>query len=81
MFLKDFLIIKQFLNVNCITSEGICKGLITNKPIGNNGFAYDSIFYSLDLNKTFGEAVDKEKQSISHRRDGIQKLLQKIKGI
>lgn len=59
-------------NVNYF--EGKTLGTITNASDGSNGFGYDSIFYSLDLNKTFGKATNKEKDSISHRGRAILNL-------
>lgn len=53
-------------------------GSITESARGDNGFAYDVLFYSNDLNKTFGEATDEEKNSVSHRGRAIQKLREKL---
>lgn len=39
-----------------------------------NGFGYDRLFYSDDLNKTFGEATEEEKNSVSHRGRAVNKL-------
>ena len=36
-------------------------------PSGDNGFAYDPIFYCNELNKTFGDATSNEKNKVSHR--------------
>lgn len=55
--------------------EGICEGKITNKPIAENGFGYDPIFWSTDLGKTFSESSDAEKNSVSHRGKALEKLI------
>lgn len=55
------------------TSETL--GFITKTEIGTNGFGYDSIFFSSDLNKTFGEASIEEKNQFSHRAKALNKLL------
>lgn len=53
-------------------------GSITEAERGESGFGYDALFYSDDLHKTFGEATDAEKNSISHRGRAIQKLRAKL---
>lgn len=53
--------------------EGECGGRIIEQPRGNNGFGYDPIFYSFDINKTFGEGNDEEKNKISHRARALIK--------
>lgn len=47
-------------------------GEITATEQGDGGFAYDSIFFSQDLNKTFGEASEEEKNRVSHRGRAIK---------
>lgn len=55
------------------TCEGICEGVITSSSVGENGFAYDPIFFSLDLKKTMGQATMEEKNSVSHRGKAMRK--------
>ena len=57
--------------------EGKTYGEITTKEIGRTDFGYDCLFYSTDLNKTFGEATEEEKNSVSHRGRAIKLLIQK----
>lgn len=57
-----------------IFTEGRTYGKIALKQEEGNGFAYDRIFLSDDLNKLLSKATDKEKNSISHRRRGLEKL-------
>ena len=47
--------------------EGSCTGRILEAPQGTGGFGYDPLFYSDDLEKSFGEATPEEKQRVSHR--------------
>ena len=54
--------------------EGKTYGEITKDEIGENGFGYDCIFYSNDLKKTFGEATESEKNSVSHRSRALEKI-------
>lgn len=60
---------------NC---DGKTYGRIINEYRGDTSFGYDCIFYSDDLNKTFGEAMDEEKNSVSHRGRAIAKLKTKL---
>ena len=54
--------------------EGRADGKILTKQQGENGFGYDPIFYSTEINKCFGEATSDEKNSISHRGKATAKL-------
>ncbi len=60
-------------------TEGKTEGRILEKETGNNGFGYDSLFFSYDLNKSFGEASDEEKNSVSHRGRALQKMAEILK--
>ena len=57
--------------------EGKSFGKITTSEIGDTSFCYDCLFYSDDLNKTFGEASEEEKNSVSHRGRAIKLLIEK----
>lgn len=62
-----------------ISAVGTVEGRILEEPKGDGGFGYDPIFYSNELEKSFGEATDEEKNSISHRGralEGICKILE-----
>jgi len=60
------------------TIKAVAKGEITHEEKGQNGFAYDSVFYSFELGKTFAEASDDEKNSVSHRGKAIKSLLNSV---
>ncbi len=47
--------------------QGQCRGVLTFKPLGDNGFGYDPVFYLPDLHKTMAELSMSEKNAISHR--------------
>jgi XTP/dITP diphosphohydrolase len=47
--------------------QGQCRGILTFKPLGDNGFGYDPVFYLPDLHKTMAELSMSEKNAISHR--------------
>ena len=53
---------------------GITEGEIIDEEMGKKDFGYDCIFLSKDLGKTFGEATEEEKNSVSHRRRALEKL-------
>ena len=61
-----------------IIVEGEAKGEI-KEPKEGNGFAYDPIFYSYELNKRFSEATSKEKNSVYHRGKAVIKLLEELR--
>lgn len=61
-----------------VSAEGRVDGYILSKEVGNNGFGYDSLFYSTDLNKSFAEATAEEKNSVSHRGRALANLLAKL---
>ena len=47
--------------------EGKTEGKILFEELGDNGFGYDCIFYSTEINKCFGIASNEEKNAVSHR--------------
>jgi len=57
-----------------IEAEGTLEGLINDKPVGENGFGYDPIFFVPHLNKTVAQLTAEEKNAISHRGNAIRKL-------
>ncbi len=59
--------------------EGRTYGHITTEKLGDESFCYDCIFWSDDLKKTFGEASEEEKDSVSHRGRAVQKLKEFLK--
>lgn len=61
------------------TAEGETEGRILTDEKGERGFGYDSIFYSDELGKSFGEAEEEEKNGVSHRGRALKKLLEKLK--
>ncbi len=62
------------------SSVGKTFGTITEEERGANGFGYDSLFFSSDLQMTFAEATDEQKNSVSHRGRALQGLLETLKG-
>lgn len=64
-----------------IISEAEIAGTISRLPKGENGFAYDKIFYCPTHNKTMAEMSVEEKNEISHRAKALEKLVVKLKKI
>lgn len=55
------------------TREGMFRGEIIREPRGTNGFGYDPVFFSPELQKTSAEATLEEKNSVSHRGRALEK--------
>ena len=58
--------------------RGYTEGNILLEEVGSNGFGYDSLFFSTDLKKSFGEATEEEKNSVSHRFRALTDLRSKL---
>mgnify|MGYP001580138298 CR=1 FL=1 len=56
-----------------VVFTGETRGEITLSAGGSGGFGYDPIFYSKELQKTFGEAQLEEKNRVSHRARALRK--------
>ena len=62
-------------DVEIKTFEGICKGIISNKKMGDYGFGYDPIFIPKNKKISFGQMSLQEKNLIAHRAKAINKLV------
>lgn len=62
-----------------LTFRGECHGEIIFEKRGTNGFGYDPIFYVPSLDKTFAELSSEQKNSISHRKQSLEKFSQYLK--
>ncbi|HHV7064831.1 TPA: RdgB/HAM1 family non-canonical purine NTP pyrophosphatase, partial [Haemophilus influenzae] len=54
-----------------IIAEGECCGVIGFEEKGENGFGYDSLFFSPEQGCTFAELETAEKKKISHRAKAL----------
>ncbi len=54
--------------------KGTVDGRITEDHSGIDGFGYDPVFLSTELNKTFADCTMEEKNSVSHRARAMRKL-------
>jgi XTP/dITP diphosphohydrolase len=52
-------------------AEGICEGLIAQRPKGKHGFGYDPLFIVPRYNKTMAELGPGVKNQISHRAQAL----------
>ncbi len=62
-----------------ITATGETEGEVMLKEQGENGFGYDPLFFSYDLQKCLGIATAEEKNRISHRFRALNALKDKLK--
>ncbi len=62
-----------------VTAEGHTYGHILEKETGEGGFGYDCLFFSDDLQKSFGEASPAEKNAVSHRGRALEALAAKLR--
>ena len=60
-----------------LIAEGHTHGRILLEETGNGGFGYDCLFFSDDLQKSFGVATAEEKNQVSHRFRALQAMLKK----
>lgn len=67
-----------FPNGEIITAEGQTYGSILTNFEGNGGFGYDPLFFSNDLQKSFGIATAEEKNSVSHRARALMQMKEKL---
>lgn len=72
----------QFRTVICLIMngkekifEGICKGIIIAERRGDWGFGYDPVFIPDGSAKTFAEMTMEEKNTFSHRKKAMEKLI------
>lgn len=56
--------------------EGVCPGVITTAPRGDQGFGYDPVFIPSGSEKTFAEMDLAEKNQYSHRAKAFRKLIE-----
>jgi XTP/dITP diphosphohydrolase len=61
------------------TSETSEPGKIAFKIVEVGGFGYDPIFIATNFNKYYSELSDDERDSISHRSNGIKKFAEYLK--
>ncbi len=61
-----------------LVAQGLCRGLITFRPLGSDGFGYDPVFLHEASGRTFAQLSSDEKNSISHRGHAVRNLREKL---
>ena len=61
-----------------IEAIGRVYGTILREPHGENGFGYDPLFYYPDFGCTFAEATAEQKNTVSHRRNALDGICEKL---
>ena len=74
-------LVLYFPDGKIIQADGSTEGEILFEEVGENGFGYDSLFFSNDLGLSFGEATNEQKNAISHRGRALEKLVRILKSI
>ena len=67
-------IVMAFPDGTELVAEGQTHGRILEKEDGDGGFGYDALFFSDDLQKSFGVASADEKNGVSHRFRALQAM-------
>ncbi|TCP94640.1 XTP/dITP diphosphohydrolase [Cricetibacter osteomyelitidis] len=79
-FVSCIVLLQHPMDPSPIIAEGECHGIIAFAEKGENGFGYDSLFFSPEINRTFAELETAEKKKISHRARALAVLKQKLNG-
>jgi XTP/dITP diphosphohydrolase len=59
--------------------EGICTGTIIENKTGTEGFGYDPVFLPDGSTHTFAEMTMEEKNRFSHRKKGLEQMIEFLK--
>ena len=59
--------------------EGICNGTILENKAGTGGFGYDPVFLPDGSTHTFAEMTMEEKNRFSHRKKGLELMIEFLK--
>ena len=60
------------------TVRGECHGVLHEKPMGENGFGYDPIFYVPEFGMTTAQMSKEQKNMISHRGKALRAMVDKL---
>lgn len=61
-----------------VVAEGVTSGRILTEPLGTAGFGYDPLFWSDELEMSFGEASAEAKGQVSHRGRAVEALIRAL---
>jgi XTP/dITP diphosphohydrolase len=63
-----------------LIAQGLCRGRITVRPLGSDGFGYDPVFLHEPSGRTFAQLSAEEKNSLSHRAMAVRRLRKLLPG-
>ena len=78
-FVSCIVMLQHETDPSPIIAEGECFGIIEFEEKGENGFGYDSLFFSPEKACTVAELDTAEKKKISHRAKALSTLKTKLK--
>ena len=62
-------------------ARGTVEGVILKAPRGSGGFGYDPLFFYPPFGRTFGEASDEEKLSVSARGKALRAVFEQLRNL
>ena len=62
-----------------LEEEGICRGEILERPVGEGGFGYDPIFWVREAGQTFAEMPAHLKRKLGHRGKAFRQLAPQLR--
>ena len=77
-FVSTIVLLQHSADPSPIIAQGECHGVIAFEEKGDNGFGYDSLFFSPETGCTFAELETVEKKKISHRARALAILKTKL---
>ena len=77
-FVSTIVLLQHPSDPSPIIAQGECDGQIIYEEKGQNGFGYDSLFFSPEKDCTFAELETVEKKKISHRAKALAVLKSKL---
>ena len=63
-----------------VVETGVCPGVVTFEPRGENGFGYDPYFEYIS-GQTFAEMTEDEKNRVSHRAVALRRMLPHLENL
>jgi XTP/dITP diphosphohydrolase len=64
-----------------IEEEGVCEGLVTAAPVGENGWGYDPVFLLPERGVTMAQLPESEKNRVSHRGIAAAKVRERLRAL
>lgn len=58
-----------------LVAQGKWEGAVLRRPVGNNGFGYDPVFYVPKLHKSAAQLPLETKNKLSHRAQALRTLM------